>query len=128
MSDERDTQPEATSGQPWFWTEELDEDVVLVTVIGDITASRARDLWSNLENVLELAPDRLVIADLTGVTAFDVYSMKALSCVARACVRRRSQLRALMRSNSSLARHAQSCGLTRRLPVYPSLTEALADA
>ena len=111
---------------PWLWVEELDEDVVVLSVTGGIAANRAQQLWSHLEGVLEQARDRLVVLDLSEVSMFDQASIDILRQIARTAHRRHDDLSVVMRRNSALVQHSCCHGLTGALPIYPFLAMALA--
>jgi anti-anti-sigma regulatory factor len=110
----------------WLTTEDVSEDAVVVRVNGGLSDYRGTELWSDLEWALERAEGRLVVADLLGVTGFDIYALDSLAQVARASRRRHLDFCALMRPASALEQYAFSCELDRLLPIYYSLSNALA--
>jgi ABC-type transporter Mla MlaB component len=97
----------------------------LVTVVGDIAADHADELWSTAEQALELAAGGLVIVDLRRVTGSDSGSIAQLAAVARSSARRRRSLCALIEANSSLEYCARLCGLSHLLLIYTSVDEAI---
>ncbi|MDT5412795.1 MAG: hypothetical protein QOG14_5015, partial [Mycobacterium sp.] len=58
------TTPLHAPGVPWLTTAQIDEDALLVRVNGGIAADRAETLWAAVEEALEQAHGRLVVADL----------------------------------------------------------------
>lgn len=109
----------------WLWVAESDLDTVVVAVVGEAAADRAEELWATLEGALDVAVGRLVVADLSGVTAFDSDTVQALVTVARGAARRHDDLCFVVRENSSLARCAQSYGLGTLRSVYSSVMSAV---
>lgn len=91
---------------------------VLVTVVGDIAAPRADELWSTVEQVMEHAAGGPVIVDLRRVTSFDSRSITALTALGRGSARRRLELCALIRADSALEYRARSAGLPAVLPTH----------
>jgi anti-anti-sigma regulatory factor len=113
-------------GQRWLRTDDLGEDAVLIRVWGGIAADRAEQLWEAIETALEWAVGRPVVVDLTQVTGFDVGSIEELADTARASVRRHADLCAVVKPRSALDHYVRCCGLLGQLPLYDSLTAALA--
>jgi anti-anti-sigma regulatory factor len=120
------TTPVHALGWPWLTIAQVDEDALLVTVNGGIAADRADTLWAALEEALEQAGGRLVVADLTEVTGFDQHSIDALARVTHAAVRRHLDLYVLLRSPSSLEHYARCHHLPRLWPIYRSAAAATA--
>ncbi|WP_156935450.1 STAS domain-containing protein [Pseudonocardia spinosispora] len=110
---------------PWLLIDYSDEDVAVVIASGDISGFRSEELWSALEEALQQANGRLVVADLTGVTSFDDSSLDALAEVASASARRHLDLCALIRPLSALHEHARVRGLSELLPIHPSMSALL---
>jgi anti-anti-sigma regulatory factor len=119
--------PRSLLAASWLTIEAGEEDSVLVTVAGSISADGPNDLWSSVEQALEQANGGLVVVDLTRVTGFDVDSIRDLVQIAKASVRRNLDLCALIRPRSPLEHHAHSSGLSLLLPIYACTTAALAD-
>jgi hypothetical protein len=111
-----------------LWLEEHDEDVVVLTVSGGVAAHRAGDLWSAIEGALEVAAGRLVVAELSAVTVFDLGTLDALDCVARAATRRHDDVCAVMRSDSPLHQYAQIRGLAQRLLIHTTMSAVVGPA
>jgi anti-anti-sigma regulatory factor len=111
------TTPLHAPGVPWLTTAQIDEDALLVTVNGGIAADRAETLWAAVEEALEQAHGRLVVADLTQVTGFDHHSIDALARVTHAAVRRHLDLYVLLRSPSALQHYAHCHRLPRLWPI-----------
>lgn len=112
---------------PWQTIEAGSQGSVLVTVAGDIRSDRAHDLWSSVEEALELANGRLTIVDLTRVTAFDIGNIGDLIRIAKASTRRNLDLCALIRPHSSLEHYAYYSGLVQLLPIYACTAAALGN-
>lgn len=107
---------------------DLDDTVVLVTASGSVAARHGADLWSTIEAALEIAIGRRVVADLSRVTAFDGDTVAALLDVARACLRRRLDLCAIIPPGSPLAEQAQVRDLGWHLQIHPSLADAIGSS
>jgi anti-anti-sigma regulatory factor len=112
----------------WVTTDDLSDDVVVVTAVGGLAAYRGVELWAELEGALERAAGRLVVADFLAVTGFDVYTIDSLARVARASRRRRLDLCAVMHPSGALGQYARSCRLDTLVPIYDSVPTALAGA
>jgi anti-anti-sigma factor len=119
------TPTEESARSSWSAVEHVGDEFVLVTVRGGIAADRSVELWSALEEALETAVGRLVIADLRDVTGFDVCSISALARVAKASSRRRLDICVLLHPSSALEYYLRCCDLLRLLPAYASLFAAL---
>ena len=117
----------ALSSSAWLNTDELDQDALLIRVLGGIAATRAEELWSAIEEALERACGRRVIVDLTRVTGFDNASIHELASTARDCARRRVDLHAVLKAHSPLEQHLRFAGVTHVLPVHHCLVGALPD-
>ena len=111
----------------WLSTDELDQDAMLIRVLGGIAATRTEDLWNAIEAALERADGRRVIVDLTQVTGFDNGSIQQLASTAQACARRRVDLHAVLRPYSPLDQYLRFAGLAHVLPVHHCLAAALPD-
>lgn len=111
-----DAQAGGPPAQVWLWTDELDEDSVVVTAVGGIASVRADVLWSELEGAAEVAAGRVVVADLTRVTTFDGASIQALAKFAGACRRRHVSLSVIVQQHGPLSQYVEAGGLTRQLP------------
>ena len=111
--------------QSWLTTDELDEDAILLRVRGGIAADRAEMLWSAIETALERSDGRRVVVDLTRVTGFDVGSIQELADTARASVRRRADLCAVLEPHSALDQYVRCAGLEHVLPLYRTFAAAL---
>jgi anti-anti-sigma factor len=111
----------------WLTVDGSNEDAVLVTVTGGIAADRAADLWAGIEEALEQATGRLVIADLTKVTGFDIGSIDALVRVAKASARRHVDVCILTQPNSAFEHYARCCELARLLPMHECVSTALSS-
>jgi anti-anti-sigma regulatory factor len=107
----------------WLTIARLGEDAQLVTVNGGIAADRADTLWAVMEEALEQAEGRLVVADLTQVTGFDKHSIDALARVTHAAVRRHLDLYVLVRSPSALQHYADCHRLPRVWPIRRAASE-----
>jgi hypothetical protein len=120
----RDT---ARSGRPsWLEIEDVGGDFIVVTVRGSVV-TRSTELWASLEEALEAAVGRLVIADLREVVGFDIHTIAALTRVARASARRHLDICALVHRGSALEYYLRCCDVPQLLPTHNSLFTALAS-
>jgi hypothetical protein len=110
----------------WLSLESLDEDTSVVRVRGGIAADRAEQLWDAIEGALELAVGGRVVVDLALVSGFDIGSIQELADAAMAAVRRHADLCAVVKPGSALDYHVRCRGLMHQLPLYSSLSAAVA--
>jgi PaaX-like protein C-terminal domain len=119
------TPPRSLLAASWLTIEAGEEDSVLVTVAGSISADGPNDLWSSVEQALEQANGGLVVVDLTRVTGFDVDSIRDLIQIAKASARRNLDLCALMAGFGNPAPGLWTCPHVDRLDEAKAVIEEL---
>ena len=101
------------------------DDSVVISVRGDLDLDSAPVLTTTLEQVLDRARP-CVVVDLSGVGFCDSIGLSAFVIGQRRAHDAGGFLR-LAAPGAWLARLLDTVGLTRRIGVYPSVAEALAD-
>jgi anti-sigma B factor antagonist len=101
-----------------------DESVVVV-VRGNLDLDSSAVLTTTLDQVLNVPVPRVVV-DLSGVEFCDSTGLSAFVVGHRRAVNLGGWLR-LAAPSEFLAQLLDTVGLTPRLPVYPDVTDALAD-
>jgi anti-anti-sigma regulatory factor len=110
----------------WSESGSFADDAVVITADRDIAAERADELWTSLEEALQTSTGRLVVADLSEAVIFDASSLDVLATVVRVSTRLRLDISAVMHLDSALDRYVRKFDLGGLLPIYASVTEALA--
>jgi anti-anti-sigma factor len=101
------------------------DDSIVVVIRGNLDVDSARVLLTALDQVL-LAPAPRIVVDLSGIAFCDSTGLSAFVIGHDRATARGGWLR-LAGPDGFLGRLLDTVGLTPRLPVYPSVTDALAD-
>jgi anti-sigma B factor antagonist len=101
------------------------DDAVVVVVRGNLDIDSASMLTTAVDQVLAVPVPRVVI-DLSGVEFCDSTGLSAFVVGHTRAVAQGGWLR-LAAPNEFLAQLLETVGLTRRLPVFPDVADALAD-
>lgn len=101
------------------------DDSIVVVIRGNLDVDSARVLLTALDQVLLAAAPRIVV-DLSGIEFCDSTGLSAFVIGHNRAAAQGGWLR-LAAPDGFLGRLLDTVGLTPRLPVYPSVTDALAD-
>jgi len=101
------------------------DDTVVVAVRGDLDVDSAAVLTTTLDQVLDRPRPRVVV-DLSAIDFCDSTGLSAFLVGGRRATEGGGWLR-LAGPNEFLERLLTTVGLARRVPVYPTVADALAD-
>ncbi|WP_445189978.1 STAS domain-containing protein [Pseudonocardia sp. Cha107L01] len=118
--------PVSETWNAWLRYEDGGADVVVVRVVGGVSDTRADELWSAIESALEHADGRVVVVDLSAVTAFDVETVETLIRIGRAGRRRHADVRVVARPASAIDWYLRTRGMPSLLPMAGSVCAVLA--
>lgn len=110
----------------WPAVDGRDDDAVWVRVTGGAAADRSDELWNALEVAFEQAEGRVVVIDLSAVSAFDTGTMAILTSVSRQAARWHLAVWAVVAPASPIGQYVQHCGLDEFLTMRSTEAEVRA--
>jgi anti-sigma B factor antagonist len=105
--------------------DEVQDDVPIITIAGEIDASNARDIGDRMRAALSNHGKALVV-DLTPTTYIDSAGINVLFRLGGELRERQQELHVVVAPASPIARMLAIVGLDRAVPTYPTRAAALA--